>query len=89
MQPADLARRVKAIRLATRELGQLACVDNMTVRRVADGTSDPRVSTLEKIEAALVAEELRLRDYLVALHGVPEGLGRSCTVQAEPQGVRS
>lgn len=62
--PRTLRQRAEDIRLSSKELAALAGVDEDTVYNVFNARTDPRLSTIEKIEAALTAEEARLREQL-------------------------
>jgi len=70
MSPDHLADRARKIRLTDKALGELAgCAEN-TVNRTLTGKTRPLLDTAQAIEAALTAEECRLRDYLLTLHPV-------------------
>ena len=64
MKPMSIKQRAARIRLPLKELAALAGVSEDNLHRVIRGNVDPRVSTVEKIEGALAAEEERLRDVL-------------------------
>jgi DNA-binding Xre family transcriptional regulator len=59
-KPLSIRQRAARIRLPLKELAQLAGVSEDNLHRVIRGNVDPRVSTMQKIEDALVAEEQRL-----------------------------
>jgi predicted transcriptional regulator len=61
MKPMSIKQRAARIRLPLKELAALAGVSEDNLHRVIRGNVDPRVSTVEKIEGALAAEEERLR----------------------------
>jgi transcriptional regulator with XRE-family HTH domain len=69
MRPDDVLSRREKLRLSVAELARLAGVDKHTIHRIEDGRHSPVSSTLDKIAAALVAEELRVLAHLQALHG--------------------
>jgi hypothetical protein len=62
------ARRARILRVPVCQIASLSGTNVETVRMVLRGTSDSKRSTLEAIEAALVAEERRLLAHLIALH---------------------
>lgn len=68
VSPGDIAERARRIRLTVRELTRKAGCGENTAQRTLSLRTDPRHSTLVALEDAVVTEELRLRDYLVALH---------------------
>lgn len=68
MRPDDVLSRREKLRLSVAELARLAGVDKHTIHRIEDGRHSPVSSTLDKIAAALVAEELRVLAHLQALH---------------------
>ena len=70
---SQLKQRAEAIHLRMNPLADLAGVPPSTAHaRKKDGSDrDLRASTMCKLSEALIAEELRLRDYLLALHPVP------------------
>jgi transcriptional regulator with XRE-family HTH domain len=59
---------MKAIRLSGKALAQASGLDEDTISRVFGGRTDPLNSTLERIERAVAAEEVRLAAHLAALH---------------------
>lgn len=69
---SQIKERAANIRLKMNTLAELAGVPPSTAHaRNADGRErDIRASTLQKLADALVAEELRIRDYLLSLHPV-------------------
>lgn len=71
---SQLKERAENIRLRMNNLAALAGVPPSTAHaRHSDGTPrDVRSSTLQKLSDAVIAEELRLRDYLLTLHPVPK-----------------
>jgi len=75
MAPAALAERLRAIRLSQSDLARRIGLPFNTVSRILLGSVDARASNVEAIKVALVAEEKRLRDYLVGLHGCPQDEG--------------
>lgn len=68
IEPSEIERRRKAIRLQRGELATAAHCDQNTVSKVLLGKTGTRVTTLTAMSNALVAEEIRLRDYLLAVH---------------------
>lgn len=69
MDPAEIKARSAAIRLSGKDLAQAAPCSLTTVYNLFSGDAG-RSDTLKRIGAALVAEELRMRDHLLALHPV-------------------
>jgi len=69
---SQLKERAGNIHLRMNPLAELAGVPPSTAHaRKRDGSDrDMRASTMRKLADALIAEELRLRDYLNALHPV-------------------
>lgn len=61
MKPSTIKQRAARIRLPLKELASKAGVSEDNLHRVIRGNVDPRVSTMQKIEDALAAEEDRLR----------------------------
>lgn len=61
MNPSTIKERAARIRLPLKALAEMAGVDEDNLHRVLKGKTDPRLSTVEKIEAALAKEEDRLR----------------------------
>lgn len=79
---ADLASRIERIRLPHSDLAERALVNKHTISRILTGSNVPLVSTIGKLQAALEAEELALRDYLIRLHGLPEALQPGAMLEA-------
>jgi transcriptional regulator with XRE-family HTH domain len=79
--------RAKQIGLSLSRLARLAGMPASTLLRHKD-THSPRLDTLEKINAALIAEERRVLAHLASLHpdfSLPEaGLPSRPTVPAPP-----
>jgi transcriptional regulator with XRE-family HTH domain len=73
MNPTEINTRRTRLRLSQQELADLAGLDGMTVWRTFQGRSRPLNETVQKMNDALTAEELRLRDHLITLHGLPQG----------------
>lgn len=69
---SQIKERAENIRLPMNSLATLAGVAASTAhaRKVSGEPRDLRSSTLRKLAEAQVAEELRLRDYLLGLHPV-------------------
>jgi predicted transcriptional regulator len=57
----NLKDRILRLRLRTSEVAEMAGVDESTLHRSFHGHTDPLNSTVDKIEAAIAAEEDRLR----------------------------
>lgn len=56
----SIRMRMQRLRLRSKELCELADVDENTMSRVLNGRVDPRLSTITKIEDALDREEARV-----------------------------
>lgn len=68
---SQIKERAENIRLPMNTLAALAGVAASTAHAHKGGVPrDPRESSLRKMSDALIADELRLRDYLLALHPV-------------------
>lgn len=67
MRIGAIERRIAAIRWTMKKACAAAPVDASTVTRAKQG-AETRNSKLVAIEAAVAAEEIRLRDYLMAVH---------------------
>jgi hypothetical protein len=67
----ELEARATAIRLQKRELAASCGLNKNTITNVFRGLG-ARTDTLKAIDAAIGAEEIRLRDHLVSLHPLPE-----------------
>ena len=72
MDLGDLKARAAAVRLPVKDLARLAGLNKHTVHNAWSGRSDSLTSTRDKLGAALVGEERRMLDHLLALHGVPQ-----------------
>lgn len=70
MSPETIAERARAIRLSDKALGEAAGLAENTVYRTLSRRTRPLQETADMLASALAAEELRLRDYLLALHPV-------------------
>lgn len=70
MRQETIAERAKAIRLGPSDLSRATGLTAHTVGRTLNGRTKAFLTTAETIERVIVAEELRLRDYLLALHPV-------------------
>lgn len=68
--PALLARAA-AIRLPLTLLAAGAGLDKHTVVRLRQRARNVRHRTIARVRAALEREEIKLRDHLIALHGLP------------------
>lgn len=71
MTTHTLAARAEKIRLSLKDIATAADVNANTVSRTFNGVTDPRGLTSRSIADAIEKAELELRDYLVALHGLP------------------
>jgi hypothetical protein len=65
----DIKERAGAINLTLKRLAQAHGLDFTTAYRIARG-GDVLVSTHAKLVDALIAEEIRLRDYLLSIHPI-------------------
>lgn len=72
MRPETIRERCFQIRWRNKAIAQATGLAEMTIGRTLSGSTSPNMTTFEQIEAAVVAEELRLRDYLLTLHPVKE-----------------
>lgn len=70
MPPEILQVRALRIRWPNRAIALATGLAEMTIGRTLTRSTSPNYATINKIEAAVVAEEIRLRDYLLALHPV-------------------
>lgn len=70
MLPGTIMERASAVRLDKKALATMAGLSQKSVGMTLREQSSPRFSNLQKMEAALLAEELRMRDYLLSLHPV-------------------
>jgi hypothetical protein len=68
MLPEDIGQRCSAIRLDKKALAGLASLSQKSAGMILRGQSSPRLVNLQALERAVIAEELRLRDYLNTLH---------------------
>lgn len=64
----EIEARRRALRLPYKDLGAMAGLDHQTVARSLKRKNPPRYGSHEKIEQALLADELRQRDRLLGLH---------------------
>lgn len=70
MRPDDIRDRAAAIRLSNKALaGATGLVEN-TIGRTLGGRTSPNLTTCDLLGNAVLAEEIRLRDYLLTLHPV-------------------
>jgi transcriptional regulator with XRE-family HTH domain len=72
MPPKEIKARCRAIGLQGKALAHLSGLHETTVERTLNGKTEPLSGTLEKLTDALIAEEHRLRDDLIDLHGLPD-----------------
>lgn len=70
MLPDTIRDRAIAVRLGKKELSELAHLSQKSTGMILRGDSSPRLNNLQALERAVVAEELRLRAYLLVLHPV-------------------
>ena len=77
-----LADRADRIRLPVTELAARAGLNLHTVHKLFNGAADPRVSTVEAVETALVAEERALLAHLLRLH--PQAASAASRPEASP-----
>lgn len=70
MLPGTILERARAIRLDKKALGAHAGISQKQTGLIMRGESSPRLDTFHKLESALIAEELRLRDYLLSIHPI-------------------
>jgi hypothetical protein len=68
---SEIKKRAEAVNVTLKRLARRAKVHPSTAYR-ASISGDCRVTTNAKLSRELVAEELRLLDHLLALHGIPE-----------------
>lgn len=68
MSPEEISNRARAVRLDRKALAGLSGRSEKAVGMTLGGKSSPRYDSLVAIENALTADEIRLRDYLLALH---------------------
>ena len=68
VDPKVLPERAAKAGTSLGELSEDAGLSRSTGFRAVEG--NPTIETLEKLTAALVAREISLRDYLVALHPI-------------------
>src|SRR5262245_51460457 len=75
MLTPPITERTTMLRLLRPELARLAGINVKTVTALLNGwhRRGPRDVVAHKVERAVTAEELRLRDYLCAIHGPPQG----------------
>lgn len=65
---SGLRERIDRLRIDVKTLAASAGLNRHTVDRILKGEADPRVSTVDDLNAALLAEERALFDWLAALH---------------------
>lgn len=70
MSPEQIRERAKAIRLGRKALAGQSNLSEKAVGQILNGVSGGQHGSVVAIENALVADELRLRDYLLGLHPV-------------------
>ena len=68
MPQKQLAARARALRLGAVELSRLAGLDVNTVVDCLAGKTDPRTSTLRKLDRVITDQERSLLSYLAARH---------------------
>ena len=72
MNAQALATRVKMIRYPQEWLGRACGLSQDAISKIFRARRDMMLSTYQRLDRAITAEELRLRDYLIGLHGLPE-----------------
>lgn len=72
MQPETIRERAARIRLKNKAIAEATGLTEMTIGRTLSEQTSPNITTFNRIEAAIAAEELRLRDYLVRLHPIKD-----------------
>jgi len=82
MGPQQIAERAAKLGLKRGEFARLASVNVNTVRLVLSDSSDPRHSTLEKLQAALLKAEEQQARRLAGLH--PQAALEAATVAMCP-----
>lgn len=72
--PAAMSNRLNALKercerlgLRQKNLAAQAGLDEMTISRAFQSVTDPLSSTLDKIEAVVIAEEQRMRAHLATI----------------------
>jgi predicted transcriptional regulator len=70
MRPDDIRDRAAAIRLSNKALAVATGLVENTIGRTLCGRTSPNLTTCDLLGTAVLAEEIRLRDYLLALHPV-------------------
>lgn len=75
MLPGTILERAHAIRLDKKALAGLAGLSQKSVGMTLREQSSPRLNNLQAMERALVADEIRLRDYLLTLHPIETATG--------------
>lgn len=68
MAAEQILARAKRIRLPISALARQAGLNLHTVHRLTREQTDPRCSTVEKVQAALETEERGLLEHLKAIH---------------------
>jgi hypothetical protein len=68
MLPETIRDRALAVRLGKKELSSLSGLSEKSTGMILRGASSPRLNNLQALERAVIAEEIRLRDYLFGLH---------------------
>lgn len=77
MLPGTILERAAAIRLDKKALAGMAGLSQKSVGMTLREQSSPRLNNLQAMEAALVREELRLRDHLNSLHPIEKSQGEA------------
>ncbi|MBS7703191.1 hypothetical protein [Chelatococcus asaccharovorans] len=75
MTSVEMDLRIRRIRMPIKGLASAADVHSDSIYRFVKGLHCLRRSTNRAIAAALVSEELALRDHLVSLHGPGKAAG--------------
>ncbi len=70
MHLSEIHKRAAAIRLKGNGLAIAAKLSDQTVQRTLSGKTRPYQDTVDALAAGLVAEELKLLNYLLGLHPI-------------------
>lgn len=70
MSPETIRERAFRIRLGQKQIAVASRLSQKSVNMILNGRSGGRHDSVVAIDEALTAEELALRDYLLALHPI-------------------
>ena len=70
-----LKERMTMLRIGHRELAKLCGITTKTISGILAAKVKPQPATAKVLDQALTGEEIKLRDYLVSIHGAPQGEG--------------